>query len=90
MGVHLDVDLGFGGHHRWRGRHSLEGMNMTTINAKDESDVLYALALAMPTPDPKTLDEFVRRHPQHAAALTEFAVELALNAQSIGDSAQDY
>ena len=58
---------------------------MTTINMKDENDVLYALALAMPTPDPKTLDEFVRRHPQHAAALTEFAVELALNAQSIGD-----
>lgn len=62
---------------------------MTTINKKDESDVLYALALAMPTPDPKTLDEFVRRHPQHAAALTEFAVELALNAQSIGDEEGD-
>lgn len=62
---------------------------MTTINMKDESDVLYALALAMPTPDPKTLDDFVRRHPQHAAALTEFAVELALNAQSIGDEEGD-
>lgn len=62
---------------------------MTTINAKDESDVLYALALAMPTPNPKTLDEFVRRHPQHAAALTEFAVELALNPQSIGDEEGD-
>lgn len=62
---------------------------MTTINMKDESDVLYALALAMPTPDPKTLDDFVRRHPQHAAALTEFAVELALNAQSIDDEEGD-
>lgn len=62
---------------------------MTTINMKDESDVLYALALAMPTPDPKTLDDFVRRHPQHAAALTEFAVELALNPQSIGDEEGD-
>jgi hypothetical protein len=62
---------------------------MTTINMKDESDVLYALALTMPTPDPKTLDEFVRRHPQHAAALTEFAVELALNAQSTGDEEGD-
>lgn len=62
---------------------------MTTINMKDESYVLYALALAMPTPDPKTLDDFVRRHPQHAAALTEFAVELALNAQSVGDEGGD-
>ena len=62
---------------------------MTTINMKDESDVLYALALAMPTPDPKTLDDFVRRHPQHAAALTAFAVELALNAQAIGDEEGD-
>ncbi|MEH6953042.1 hypothetical protein V4R08_17630 (plasmid) [Nitrobacter sp. NHB1] len=58
---------------------------MTAMNTKDECDVLYALALAMPTPDPKTLDDFVRRHPQHAAALTEFAVELALNGQSIGE-----
>jgi hypothetical protein len=62
---------------------------MTTINTNDENDVLYALALAMPTPDSKTLDEFVRRHPQHAAALTEFAVELALNAQFIGDEEGD-
>jgi hypothetical protein len=62
---------------------------MMTPNAKNESDVLYALAVAMPTPDPKTLDEFVRKHPQHAAALTEFAVELALNAQSIGDEEGD-
>lgn len=62
---------------------------MTTINTKDESDVLYALALAMPTPDPKTLDELVRKHPQHAAVLTEFAVELALNAQSIDDEEGD-
>ena len=62
---------------------------MTTINAKDESEVLYALAVAMPAPDPKTLDDFVRRHPQHAAALTEFAVELALNPQPIGDEEGD-
>jgi hypothetical protein len=62
---------------------------MVTINTKDESDVLYAFALAMPIPDPKTLDAFVRRHPQHAAALTEFAVELALNSESIGDEEGD-
>lgn len=56
---------------------------------KDESDVLYALALAMPVPDPKTLDEFVRRYPQHAEALTEFAVQLALDADTIGDEEGD-
>ena len=51
---------------------------MMTNNATPLDDVLYALALAMPEPDPKTLEEFVRRYPQHADALTEFAVELAL------------
>ena len=62
---------------------------MMTTGTKDESDVLYALALAMPTPDPNTLDAFVRRHPQHAAALTEFAVQLALNSETLGDEEGD-
>lgn len=62
---------------------------MVTNSTKDEGDVLYALALAMPTPDPKTLDAFVRRHPQHAAALTEFAVQLALTTDSLGDEEGD-
>lgn len=53
---------------------------MMTNTSKDLSDVLYALALAMPVPDAKTLDEFVRRYPQHADALTDFAVQLALDA----------
>ena len=43
------------------------------------SDVLYALALAMPVPDAKTLEDFIHRYPEHADALTEFAVELALD-----------
>lgn len=62
---------------------------MMPPGTKDESDVLYALALAMPTPDPKTLDAFVRRHPQHAAALTEFAVQLALSSATLGDEEGD-
>jgi len=62
---------------------------MTTISKKDESDVLYALAVAMPIPNPKTLDEFVRRYPQHAEALTEFAVQLALDAGACGDEEGD-
>jgi hypothetical protein len=51
---------------------------MMTESNKPLSDVLYAFALAMPVPDARTLDEFVRRYPEHADALTEFAVELAL------------
>lgn len=51
---------------------------MMTESNKPLSDVLYALALAMPAPDARTLDDFVRRYPEHAEALTEFAVELAL------------
>lgn len=51
---------------------------MMTESNKPLSDVLYALAMAMPVPDATTLDEFVRRYPEHADALTEFAVELAL------------
>jgi hypothetical protein len=62
---------------------------MMTNSRKDESDVLYALALAMPVPDPKTLDEFIRRYPQYAEALTEFAVQLALEAGSYGDEEGD-
>lgn len=62
---------------------------MMTNSTKDVSDVLYALALAMPVPDAKTLDEFVRRYPQHAEALTEFAVQLALDPGPYGDEDGD-
>lgn len=62
---------------------------MMANSTKDESDVLYALALAMPVPDAKTLDEFVRKYPQHAEALTEFAVQLALDPGPCGDEEGD-
>lgn len=48
-------------------------------------DVLYALALAKSIPDANLVDEFVRRYPEHAAALTAFAIELAIDAA--GESA---
>lgn len=51
---------------------------MMTESNKPLSDVLCALALAMPVPDARILDDFVRRFPEHAEALTEFAVVLAL------------
>jgi hypothetical protein len=43
------------------------------------SDVKYHLALAKPSPDAELLDEMVRRFPEHAADLTEFAIALALD-----------
>jgi len=45
-------------------------------------DVLYALSIAKPVPDAEVLDEFIRRYPEHAAALTDFAIELARDALS--------
>lgn len=42
-------------------------------------DVLYELSLAKDVPDPELLDEFVRRYPEHALELTDFAVELAVD-----------
>jgi hypothetical protein len=52
---------------------------MMTQSNKPLSEVLSALAMAMPAPDPRTLEKFVRRYPEYADALTEFAVELALD-----------
>jgi hypothetical protein len=43
-------------------------------------DVLYELALARPAPDAALVDEFVRRYPEYASDLTEYAIELALDA----------
>lgn len=42
-------------------------------------DALYAFSLAKPVPDTALLDEFVRRYPEHAAALTDFAIEWAID-----------
>jgi hypothetical protein len=40
-------------------------------------DVLYEFALAREVPDADLLEEFTRDYPEHAEALTEFAIELA-------------
>jgi hypothetical protein len=42
-------------------------------------DVLYAFSLAKPIPDAELLDEFIRRYPEYAADLTDFAIELILD-----------
>lgn len=46
-------------------------------------DVLYAFSLAETTPDAELLDEYVRRYPDYASVLTDFAIEM------IADSATD-
>jgi hypothetical protein len=43
-------------------------------------DVLYEFALAKPAPDAALVDAFVRHYPEYASELTEYAIELALDA----------
>lgn len=43
-------------------------------------DAMYAMSLAKEFPDAELLDDFVRRYPGHADALTEFAIDLAIDA----------
>jgi len=45
-------------------------------------DVLYAFSLAKPLPDAELLDDFVRRYPEYATDLTDFAIELILDTVS--------
>src|SRR5580658_5044338 len=58
-----------------------EGENMTTATMPTPlRDVLYAFSLAKPIPDADLLEEFTRRYPEHAIELTDFAIELAVDA----------
>lgn len=45
-------------------------------------DVLYAFSLANEIPDAAVLDDFVRMYPQYADELTDFAVEMIMDASS--------
>lgn len=42
-------------------------------------DAMYAMSLAKAVPDAELLDDFARLYPQYADALTEFAIELAID-----------
>jgi hypothetical protein len=54
---------------------------MNTIKARTPlREVLYAFSLAKAVPDVELLDDFVRRYPGYAAEITEFAVEIAIDA----------
>jgi hypothetical protein len=53
------------------------------INASNQTslrDAMYAMSLAKPVPDAELLEDFIRRYPHYADALTKFAIELAIDA----------
>lgn len=53
---------------------------MITANTQTSlRDAMYAMSLAKAVPDADLLDEFARLYPQYADALTEFAIELAID-----------
>ena len=52
----------------------------TSNSAAQLRDVLYAFSLAKAVPDAPLLDEFVGRYPQYAAEITDFAIEMAIDA----------
>src|SRR5882762_8070177 len=54
-------------------------MNQTMTNTPLR-DAMYAMSLVKSVPDAELLEEFVRRYPEHAEALTTFAIELAVDA----------
>jgi hypothetical protein len=51
-------------------------------------EALYALSMAQQVPDADLLDNMIRRYPLHAEALTDFAIDLALDSL-LGESAAD-
>ena len=53
-----------------------------TSRSPSLEDVLYAFSVEQRVPDAKLLDGFVRRYPQYAKELTDFAVALVLDALS--------
>jgi len=53
-------------------------MNQTTPTTLLR-DVLYEFSLAKAMPDAELLDEYVRRYPEHATILTDFAIEMVLD-----------
>jgi hypothetical protein len=65
---------------------------MTTSQTRSPTSLrnaLYELALAKAQPDAELLEEFVRRYPEHASALTDFAVELALDGFAVAGGPEE-
>lgn len=60
-------------------------MSMNVSDSTPLKDVLYAFSMAQPIPNAELLDDFARRYPIHAAALTDFAVSIVLDLARGGD-----
>jgi hypothetical protein len=60
-------------------------MSMNVSDSTPLKDVLYAFSMARPIPNAELLDDFARRYPTHAAALTDFAVSIVLDLARGGD-----
>ena len=54
--------------------------HLTNERTRRLDDALYALSQTRPAPDAAALEDLVRRYPEHAAELTTYAIELALDA----------
>ena len=52
-------------------------------------DVLYEFSLAKDVPDAELIDEYVRRYPEHAVVLTDFAIELVIDRLRGDEAAED-
>lgn len=52
-------------------------------------EVLYQFSLAKPEPDAELIDEFVRRYPEYATAITDLAVSIVLDAARGRDEEDD-
>lgn len=52
------------------------------------NDAMYEFSLAKPIPDADLLDQFVRRFPQHAEALTNLAISIVLDAARPDDEGE--
>src|ERR1700722_10316309 len=61
----------------------------TTTTTTPLRDAMYAILPGNALPHAELLYEFVRRYPEHADALTEFAIELAVDALQHGDDDLD-
>lgn len=62
-------------------------MNPNTHTPDELREAFYELAMADPAPDAETLDALIRLYPQHADALTAFAIDLTVDALAHGDDA---
>lgn len=60
-----------------------------TFSAPQLRDALYAMSFAQRVPDAALLDDLVRRFPQHAEHLTDFAIELAIDALRGDEAAEE-